>query len=201
MPRVLRIFSDFSCPFCYLAKAMIASLGTDLAPAIVWVPMELHPEIPEEGVLLETIAPGMDTVAFQRDMNEKALPYGIRFGEFLRAYNSGRAIRAAEFARDAGCFESFHGAVFKKLFTEGSNIGDPAVLRGIAGEEGLDPHAMDRAIDEGVFESRLRTAAIEVAERGILMAPTFLLPGASSPFQGLPSRDKLFAMLEEVASR
>lgn len=201
MRHSLRIFSDFSCPFCYIAKAMIASLGADLDPSIIWVPMELHPEIPPEGVLLSDFAPDMDPESFQRDMNAKAEPYGIRFGEFFKAYNSGRAIRAAEFARDAGLFESFHAAVFKKLFTEGQNIADPFVLRRIAMEEGLDPDVMDQAIDEGIFESRLRTSAIEAAERGIFMAPTFILPGSSTPLPGLPAKERLLAMLKDVSKK
>lgn len=199
MLRSIRIFSDFSCPFCYLAKAMISTLGADLPLSVIWIPMELHPEIPPEGLPLEKMVPDLDPASFQKEMNARAASYGISFGEFRMVYNSGRAIRAAEFARDAGCFESFHSAVFKKLFTEGRNIGDPLVLRQIAIEQELDPDVMDQAIDGGLFDSRLRISAIEAAEHGVVMAPTFILPGTADPVSGLPSKERLLAMLKDAA--
>ncbi|TYT74209.1 DsbA family oxidoreductase [Desulfobotulus mexicanus] len=195
----LRIFSDFACPYCYLAKAMVEKTGKGLSFSTIWVPFELHPEIPYDGIALTDFYPGLDTAAFTRKINLKAAPFSIHFCETKRMVNSGRAIRAAEFARDAGCFDIFHTAVFEALFTRNQNIGDPEILRKIAAEQGLDPDAMDKAIDSHIYESRLRTAAIEAAERNIRITPSFVVPG-HPPFAGLPSEEKMLFLLKQAAS-
>ena len=195
----LRIFSDFACPYCYLAKAMVETLAKNLHIDPLWIPMELHPEIPPAGIQLQEKYPGLDVQAFIRKMNHKGQAYGISFCENSRMVNSGRAIRAAEFARDAACFEAFHKSVFEALFEKNQNIANPEVLREIARKHNLDPDAMDKAIDSGRFESRLRTAALEAAERNIRMAPTFVAPGMA-PFVGLPSKEKMMEILKKATS-
>lgn len=195
----LRIFSDYSCPYCYLAKGMVEKLSQNLPISPLWIPMELHPEIPHSGLSFQEKYPGLNTEAFFRKMTRKGEPYGISFCGNDRLVNSGRAIRAAEFARDAGCFEAFHKSLFRVLFEKNSNIADPEVLRKIALEQNLNPETMDMAIDSGLFESRLRTAAIEASDRNIRMVPAFVVPGMP-PFIGLPSEEKMAAILKRAAS-
>ncbi|MCW7755009.1 DsbA family protein [Desulfobotulus sp. H1] len=194
----LRVFSDFACPYCYLAKAMLTTLSKDFKVIPLWIPLELHPETPPSGLMLTKKYPGLDTLAFTRKINQKALPYGIHFCETTTMVNSGRAIRAAEFARDEGLFDPFHTALFEAVFCHNQNIGNPEVLRNIANQQGLDPETMDTAIDEGRFESRLRTAAIEAAERHIRITPTFVVPGMP-PFAGLPAEKTLHNILKQAS--
>lgn len=195
----LRIFSDFSCPYCYLAKAMVETLTRGMPLSPLWIPLELHPEIPASGISFQEKYPGLEIQAFFHKMARKGEPYGISFCGNDKLVNSGRAIQAAEFARDNGCFDSFHKKIFYALFENNENIGDPEVLRKIARSQNLNPAAMDKAIDSGLFESRLRTAAIEAAERNIRMVPTFVVPGML-PFVGLPSKEKMMYILKRAMS-
>lgn len=186
----VRIFSDFACPYCYIAKGLIDQLSRELPLSVFWVPHELHPEVPRNGMPLSEKYPGFDAAAFTEKMNQAGEAYGFSFVECDLLVNTALAIRAAEYARDENRFEAFHGAIFEALFSRNENIGKPDVLRNIATKTGLDPDQMEAAIASGRFESRLRTAGIESAERNIRMTPTFVIPGGGT-IVGLPSKERL----------
>jgi len=61
---VLEIFTDFVCPWCYLASAVVekvAQSNSDLQ--VIWSPFPLHPDTPEEGLLLESfLGPNLDAI-------------------------------------------------------------------------------------------------------------------------------------------
>ena len=60
MAVVIRIFSDFTCPFCYIGAGMIEELKKEFDIREEWVSYELHPETPQESVLLAERFPDYD---------------------------------------------------------------------------------------------------------------------------------------------
>ena len=190
MSLPVRVFSDFCCPYCFIAKGMLDRIQMSCSVSVLWIPHELHPEIPEDGMSIRNWYPDFDVEAFFLTMNRMGEPYGIRFLETDRVFNSGPALRAAEFARDLGAFDAFHHATFEALFTHGRNIAKRSVLEEIAASVGLDPDQMNAALDSGLIESRMRTAGIESADRNIRMTPTFLVPGHGT-IEGVPAYARL----------
>jgi predicted DsbA family dithiol-disulfide isomerase len=102
---------------------------------------------------------------------------GVHFGELSLLSNSRMALEASEYARDAGCFDSFHDRLFRAYFTETRDIGDLEVLLELAEEEGLDKADLRVALQEGRYTSRLNEARREGQQLGINAVPTFIITG------------------------
>ena len=91
--------------------------------------------------------------------------------------NSRMALEASEYARDLGCFDSFHDHMFQAYFTETRDIGDMDVLLELAQEEGLDTADLRVALLEGRYTARLNEARREGRQLGINAVPTFMVNG------------------------
>ena len=52
-PIRLEVFSDYTCPWCYVGWARLekalARLPDDIDVQVEWRPFEIHPEVPLEG--------------------------------------------------------------------------------------------------------------------------------------------------------
>ena len=102
---------------------------------------------------------------------------GVHFGELSLLSNSRMALEASEYARDAGCFDSFHDRIFRAYFTETRDIGDVDVLLELAQEEDLDTADLRVALQEGRYTSRLNETRREGQQLGINAVPTFIING------------------------
>ena len=142
---------------------------------VTWLPFEIHPETPPEGVLLSEKFQHMDRDAMIRDLNRGGDPYGIRFGEMKSLYNSRAALEASELARDRGVYEEMHNRLFYAYFVEVKNIGDPEVLYGIAEDAGLKREELAEALEEGTYRERLKSSLADGQKSGVTAVPTFVL--------------------------
>jgi predicted DsbA family dithiol-disulfide isomerase len=89
--------------------------------------------------------------------------------------NSRPALEAAEYAREQGCFDPFHRAVFDAYFAEGRDIGKRDVLRDIATTVGLDADGMIDALNEGRYADRVDDD-LDLSRRiGLTGVPAFII--------------------------
>lgn len=123
----------------------------------------------------DVLPEGVEIEDVYRQFNDHGRAYGLDFkvNEFLP--NSRKALEATEFAREQGEFEAFHGLVFQRYFTDGKDIGDVAVLLGIAGELGLDREVLRRALDTGVYTSVVEANRRRAKDAGVVLLPTFFI--------------------------
>ena len=125
----------------------VERLQQEYAVEVVWEPFELHPDIPPDGI------PMSDQMRLSRAPTTERLEAlaalaGIVMRPVSLIPNSRPALEAAEFARDAGCFDAFHRALFAALFTDDQNIGDVSVLVRLPSEVGVNGEAMRTALAE-----------------------------------------------------
>lgn len=146
----------------------------------MWLPFEIHPETPKEGVLLVDYFPGMDTAEFFKRLDGRGREMNIRFGAQTRLSNSRMAMEAGEFARDHGHYEVYHEEVFKAFFTDGRDIGNRDVILEAAGKAGLDRDKLIKALDSGLYLPRLEETTRKARENVITSAPTFVIEGYGS---------------------
>lgn len=173
----IRIFSDFTCPFCYLGKGLVDALKKEYDIHEEWVSYELHPEVPPEGVLLSEKFPDYDLKGLFEELRTKGERYGYTFEDATLLPNSRKALEAGEFARDHGKHASFHAAVFHAYFGEGRNIGQVPVLLDIASQVGLDRDELERALNEDRYEDRLEGGHEEGDRYDVSVLPTFVFDG------------------------
>jgi predicted DsbA family dithiol-disulfide isomerase len=135
-PPILKIFSDYICPFCYVLLPKINRLQQELSIEVAWYPVLSHPETPEEGLpLVELIGDRRlleDAVRSAKALGEQE---GIDLVIPDRVSSSKMAIWMSECARQHGNFEAYHRRVYQAYFEEGRDIGDdetiPDIIRSL----------------------------------------------------------------------
>jgi predicted DsbA family dithiol-disulfide isomerase len=170
----VRIFSDFTCPFCYLGAGIMEELKREFDISEEWVSYELHPETPEDGVLLTERFPDYDFDEFFEELRIKGSRYGCEFGNVTLLSNSRKALEAGEFARDHGKHHAFHALVFRAYFSEGRDIGQIPVILEVAAQVGLDTDELLKALTECRYAERLKKGRADGELHDVRVLPTFV---------------------------
>lgn len=181
----LAIVSDIACPWCFIGKARLetalARNGLTERVAITWLPYELNPEMPEEGMdrtqyLESKFGPGKRREIEVR-LSEAALESGVTFNwtRVTRSVNTRMAhmlVAAASTVQRGG---DMTAALFKAYWQDGRDIGDLETLVQIAVEQGFDEQA---ARDE-LANDELRETVIglenHAREVGVTGVPFFII--------------------------
>jgi predicted DsbA family dithiol-disulfide isomerase len=115
---------------------------------VTWLPFELHPEAPAEGIPSDVYFGRGRSVQMRSYMESVADSVGLTMRQRDVIINSRRALGAAEFARDHGRFEEMHHALFKAHWEGGGKLEDVDDLVRIGGELSLDTDELRSAIVE-----------------------------------------------------
>jgi predicted DsbA family dithiol-disulfide isomerase len=139
-----------------------------------WLPFDLHPEYPAEGIprerLAERYGPGIHEQT-RRTVEAAGLTYNPP--EVIP--NSRKALEVTELAREAGLHASVHDRLMHAYWSEGADIGDDDVLIGLVAEAGLDRVEMKGALDERRYADRVDASTREAQLHGIHAIPAFVL--------------------------
>lgn len=193
----IKVFSDYVCPFCYLGKAIVDLLSKEYTLCVTWLGFELHPSTPPLGTpLAERFAPEQLDRLFST-LRARAEEMGVPLAKPEILPNSRLALEAAEYARDRGCFEQFHEAIFRAYFVEGKNIGRFHVIAEAAAYSGLDPQAVKSVLESGLYSSRLASAREEAKAWGVKGIPFFVIEDQTT-IEGARSLDEFRAAIQAV---
>ena len=88
-----------------------------------------------------------------------------------------RAHEAAEFARAHGQLNSMHASLLRRYWTDGQDLYSLDTLGAAAEEVGLDPDALQAAIEAGTYRSAVEDSVREANDLGIHAVPTFIFDG------------------------
>ena len=193
-PLLIEIASDVICPWCYIGKRRLEkaleSLKGEVDARIEWLPFQLNPAMPQEGVARADYRRAkFGSVEKGRALDARVAQEGagegiaFAFDRMQRTPNTVAAHQLIDLAQSQGKAGPVVDALFRAYFEEASDIGDPAVLKGIADGAGVTgwPEAKDKA-RVAVQEERVR-------DLGISGVPTFIfdkksgLSGAYPPEQ------------------
>jgi predicted DsbA family dithiol-disulfide isomerase len=176
-PKVLEVFSDYVCPWCYLGSARTERLKKEHGVQVKLVHFPLHADTPAEGKSLEALfaGRGYDIPKMQAQMRARMAAEGLPYGDRKMTYNSRLAQELASWAVSQPGGEAIHDALFRAYFVDGKNIGDPEVLIQISRGLGLD-----EAQAHEVIEKRTHKAAVDAdweksRQYGVTGVPTYVL--------------------------
>ncbi len=205
--RRVTIWSDYLCPYCWIARGRarwIEGLGVE----VEWLPYELHPEVPAEGIDRELLSAGRDPAtrsAHGRRLRSLAGEESVDLDYPDVVANTRLALEAAEWARSGseGDFDRFHDAVFRAYWEDGRNIGLVDELAGIAGTASLDPVGLTEALAEGAMRRGVESARAKATEVGATGTPAFLISRGDAEFlvPGLQSEEFFMRVLSRIGSR
>lgn len=154
---------------------LVDKLKQEFDLAVEWLAFEIHPDTPQEGMLLSTMFPKLDSQNMFRHLREMAAPYGITLMDISRISNSRMSLEASEFAKEQGMFDRFHRALFHAYFSQGMDIGNIEVLTHIGHESGLDRDYLAQALETGRYLPRIEDMRREATRLGVNAAPTFII--------------------------
>jgi 2-hydroxychromene-2-carboxylate isomerase len=175
MARRLEFFFDYTSPFSYLADTQLPGMARRTGAEIVYRPMFLGGVMHETGNQPPATLPARAKY-LPHDIRRWVSRYGIEF-----AFNPNfplqtlPALRAAFAAQDTGVFPRYHAALFHAAWGKPRNLSDPAVLRDVIAEAGLDAEALLAAASSEPLKARLKSATAEAVARGAFGAPTFFV--------------------------
>ena len=143
---------------------------------VVWLPFDLHPEIPPEGRRPPDYVRETARNAVGERLREMARESGreiVLDRDWIPSTR--RALEASEYAREEGRHEAFHRIVFRKFYGEGEDIGEWDVLRAAAVEAGLDPDEMQRETESGRYKAIVDEHTRQAHSVGVTGVPAYIL--------------------------
>jgi predicted DsbA family dithiol-disulfide isomerase len=192
VPTTIEVFSDFVCPFCYLAEQPLADAVEGSDVQIAWRPFELRPEPtptlrPEGGYLQST-------------WQQVVYPMAERMGVPIvlprvspQPY-SRLAFEGFAYAAEWGLGQRYTEKTFRAFFVQQRDIGRSEVLADVATDLGLDADDFCTALDSGRYAKAHEQALRRARELEITVVPTFLVDGRR--VEGAPSAEALRQLLD-----
>lgn len=166
----------------------------------IWIPHEIHPEIPIEGQSVTDRFSRFDVDQIVATCRQRGEPYGLEFGELDMLSNTRLALEAAEFARGKGAYHVMHNELFKRYFRDGQNLGDRQVVLTAAERCGLDVDELKAALDTGVFADQVKQGSVEAKRLGVTAIPAFFIEGLP-PITGAVSEDRFREALASLREK
>ena len=182
------VWSDFVCPWCFLATYTLKQLQDSHDVEIVRRAYELRPEgqppMPEHfrEYIDKTAQPQFNQTARQR--------YGIEINRGPLGVNSRPALVGAKYANEHGKSAEYHDAAYRAYWQNAKDIEDRAVLLDIARSVGLDVDGFAAALDDERYLNQVLADERQAQEYGLSGVPAmvfenkYLVSGAQ-PYETL----------------
>jgi len=199
----IEIVSDVICPWCYIGKRRLEkalALIPELKPEIHWLPFQLNPDMPREGVArAEYRKAKFGSVERGRQLDARVAAEGkgegiaFAFDRMQRTPNTVAAHRLIALAQKQGVGQKVVDSLFKAYFEDAEDIGAAAVLERISVEnqiQGWPQNADEKEV-----------AALEASMRGfgISAVPTFIFDRKFGVSGAHPPESLAEAMREALA--
>ena len=206
----ISVTSDFICPWCYIGEKRLARaiecLPTGIEVQLQWLPFELNPDMPLEGMdrrtyLSRKFGSGERVRAIQAQTVLAGRDDGATFDyeAITRTPNTFLAHRVSWLAQREGQQRAFVEANLQAYFVHGRDIGSKGVLVDIAGASGLDPDAVAAFVDSDDGVESVRTLERTALERGVQGVPYFNIGGTA--IVGAQPAETVLRTIIEAAAR
>lgn len=183
----IAIVSDVVCPWCFIGKARLetalANHGLTDRVAITWLPYELNPDMPAEGMdrtayLNAKFGPGKRK-EIETKLSEAALESGVTFNwpKVTKSVNTRMAHMLIAAASTVQRGSEMTAALFKAYFQDGRDIGDLDTLVAIAGELGFDQNAARDELNSDELRESIIGLEAHAQRVGVTGVPFFIVNG------------------------
>ena len=164
-------YYDFNSPYAWLAAERINSV---LPEPPVWQPISYSHVIQHTGVPPWSVRPGreeqmeaIERLAAERGLSPMQWPKGWPLETVPLT-----GLRAATFACEVGEVVAFSLAAFRETFQAGRPMSLLENVLRSAAVSGLQPHAIEEAVEREEIKDRLKEATQQAIELGVTGVPT-----------------------------
>jgi predicted DsbA family dithiol-disulfide isomerase len=144
---------------------------------VTWLPFELHPEAPIEGIPREVYFGRERSERIHEHLRSVAESVGLEMRQRDVIINSRRALGAAEFARERERFDEMHHALFKAHWEGTGKLEDVDDLVRIGEGVGLDAGELRDAIEEDRYAEVIDENRRMASSVGIDAIPAHIFGG------------------------
>ena len=176
-PKILEIFYDYVCPWCYFITGGIERLQHEFGLDIRWTAFPLYTEIPKKGLTFDAMFAdeNADINRLITILKRIAHRLGLPFGEPKNTYNSRLAHELGKWAESKGKGDEFRKAVFYAYFVKEQPIDEIHVLAKLAESVDLDVKDAQKTLQDRTFREAVDLDWKRSHELNISEIPTFIL--------------------------
>jgi predicted DsbA family dithiol-disulfide isomerase len=207
-PIPIDIVGDVVCPSCFIGLRLVnAVVGSvpGLAVDVRWYPYQLDPEMAAGGMdrgeyLAKKYGADAESVLAKAQAQAQEFGLELAFDKIKRQPNTFDAHRLIRYSYAFGVQPQIVERLFQAFFLHGQDIGDRAVLIGLAAKSRMDPAAVEAFFAQSEDIDPLEKELTDIREAGVTEVPRFTFAGKEDVV-GLQSADvfadALFNSIEE----
>ena len=183
----LDVWSDYNCPWCFLASLSVARLQENRPLTVRWRSYELRPKgsppISESyRQRIEQMRPRLYAIAQEQ--------FGVAMNPGPFSVDSRPALVGAKFAEEHGRGAAYHDAVMHAYWVEARSIEDTAVLSEIAEAVGLERSAFLRSLTSADYQALVDVDILTAQQMELSGVPALLferkyLVAGAQPYEEL----------------
>ncbi len=186
----IKIWADYSCPFCYIGKTTLQKAMDELGLEDVEIEYKaflLDPNAPmtniertEEALARKYRVSRLEAKQMVDGVVQRAKSVGLHYRyDLVQATNTKAAHRLLKLV-DEKHKKALNEALYHAYFIEGKNLSDPKDLSVIAQEFGIDPMDVEALFNSDVQQNELEDDINEARTLKIAGVPFFLFEDGSS---------------------
>lgn len=176
----IKVYSDYVCPYCFLAKQTLDEVAQEQEVEIEWMPFELRPYPtptlkPEDDYLPRVWQQSVYPLA-------EAMGISIQLPTVSPQPYTHLAFEGYQFAKTHHQAEAYNERLLKAFFQEDRNIGELEVLVQLAEEIGLLAAEFEQSLIERKYQTVHQKALKHAYEEvGVTSVPTLVIGGRVLP--------------------
>lgn len=144
----------------------------------------MQPDRPPEGAP-RPLREGETETELSPVWRERASELGLIMRRPQWSPNTLLAHEATAYAKEKGLDSEFHHVAARAYWERGVDLGDLAVLQGLAAECGLDWSGLAPRLESGYYRQRVLDQYQDAKTRGVSGTPTYQVEGAEPTFGNL----------------
>ncbi|MBT0627495.1 2-hydroxychromene-2-carboxylate isomerase [Pseudomonas fluorescens] len=177
MSKTLEFFFDLGSPATYLAYTQLPALCAATGATLVYQPMLLGGVFKATGNASPVTVPAKGRYLFN-DLARYAQRYNVtlKFNPHfpINTLMLMRAVTGMQLHQPER-FQGFIDCLFRALWVEGRNMGDPAVVAAVLTEAGFNPEEVLALANDESVKAALKDNTEQAVQRGVFGAPSMFV--------------------------
>lgn len=194
----IKVYSDYVCPFCFLAEQPLEAAIKGKDVEVEWMPYELRP------FPTETLKP--EGSYLQSTWRQSVYPMAERMGvnivlpEVSPQPYTHLAFEGYQYAKENGKGNEYNKRILKAFFQEEQDIGDINILTKLAGEVNLNTDEYRSALKTRKYrETHQKALQHAYKEADISAVPTFII--GDTKIAGIRSKESFEDIIAEEINK
>ena len=196
-PVRVDVWSDFVCPWCFLASTSLEKLEAEHKVELIWHSYELRPKgsppMPEYyRQRIEAGRPQFEAMALER--------YGVQLTQGPFGTDSRAAHIGAKYAEEQGVGKAYRDAMFRAYWQDARVIDQQDVLLDVAESVGLERAAFTEALETPAYLHLVLADITQAQALGLQGVPAMIFAGKYL-VSGAQPYEVLSKVVDDVGAR